>query len=127
MAADGLRIDKWLWQARFFKTRALAATFVKSGKLRLNEVSTSKAHQIVRPGDVLTFPAGPYIRVIKIVELGTRRGPATEAQGLFEDLHPISEQPKPPQRQGASDGRDRGAGRPTKADRRAIEKFKGRD
>lgn len=125
--ADGLRIDKWLWQARFFKSRSLAADFVKSGKLRLNETTTQKAHQIVRPGDVLTFPAGPYVRVIRIIALGSRRGPAGEAQGLYQDLYPIDQQPRPPKKADKDANRDKGAGRPTKADRRAIDKLQGRD
>lgn len=121
-----LRLDKWLWQARFFKSRSVAATFIKSGKLRLNDTATSKAHQLVRPGDVLTFPAGPYVRVIEIKALGTRRGPAPEAQGLYHDLHPIEDQPRP-DKSSKDESRPRGMGRPTKADRRAIDKLKGRD
>lgn len=124
---DSLRIDKWLWYARFFKSRTLAGGFVAGGKLRLNGENVSKAHQAVRVGDVLTFPLGPYIRVIKIVELGTRRGPAPEARTLYEDLDPPkprskddADRPAPPAR------REPGSGRPTKTERRATDRLRGR-
>ena len=80
------RLDKWLWCARFFKSRALAARFCDDGRLRVSGQVTRKAHYAVRPGDVLTFPLGPYIRVIKILELAVRRGPPAEARSLYEDL-----------------------------------------
>lgn len=120
------RIDKWLWHARFVKTRGLAAKLCQSGKLRLNGEHISKSHQALRPGDVLTFPLGPHIRVVKIVALGERRGPATEAQGLYEDLAP------PERRRGASEpqsaklSREPGSGRPTKSERRAIDRLMNR-
>jgi ribosome-associated heat shock protein Hsp15 len=85
-ASAGLRLDKWLWQARFFKTRALAAQLVGKGRLRINQAIVTKAHHRVRPGDVLTFPQGRLVRVVRVVELGARRGPAREAQTLYEDL-----------------------------------------
>lgn len=117
-----LRIDKWLWFARFFKSRGLAAKVVQSGKLRVDSTPISKPSRTVSPGQVLTFPQGKAIRVIKIVDLGTRRGPAPEAQALYEDLSPPASKPdgvfKGP-------GHDR-TGRPTKRDRRAIEALEGR-
>jgi ribosome-associated heat shock protein Hsp15 len=85
-ATTGLRLDKWLWQARFFKTRALAAQGVGKGRLRINQTIVTKAHHRIRPGDVLTFPQGSLVRVVRVVELGSRRGPASEAQSLYEDL-----------------------------------------
>jgi ribosome-associated heat shock protein Hsp15 len=85
-ATAGLRLDKWLWQARFFKTRALAAQVVGKGRLRINQAVVTKAHHRIRPGDVLTFPQGRLVRVVRVVELGSRRGPASEAQSLYEDL-----------------------------------------
>jgi ribosome-associated heat shock protein Hsp15 len=85
-ASAGLRLDKWLWQARFFKTRALATQLVGKGRLRINQTIVTKAHHRVRPGDVLTFPQGGLVRVVRVVELGSRRGPASEAQALYEDL-----------------------------------------
>lgn len=78
-------MDKWLWQARFFKTRALAAKTAARG-LRINGARTDKAHALVRPGDALTFAQGRAVRVIRVLALGDRRGPATEAATLYEDL-----------------------------------------
>ncbi|MBT4888190.1 MAG: RNA-binding S4 domain-containing protein [Rhodospirillales bacterium] len=122
-----LRIDKWLWYARFFKSRTLASTFCASSRLRLNEHHVSKAHQTLRVGDVLTFPLGDHVRVIEVIELGTRRGPATEAQMLYKDLDP----PKPRSKTGKVDDRvairERGAGRPTKTERRATDRLREQD
>ena len=85
-ASDSLRLDKWLWQARFFKTRALAAQLVGKGRVRVNQAVVTKPHHRLRPGDVLTFPQGGSVRVVRVVDLGSRRGPAREAQSLYEDL-----------------------------------------
>ena len=79
-AFEGLRLDRWLWQARFFKTRALAAQLVGKGRVRINQAIVTKAHHRIRPGDVLTFPQGAIVRVVRVVDLGSRRGPAREAQ-----------------------------------------------
>ena len=91
-AADGtaasLRLDKWLWYARFFKSRARAAELCAARKIRRNRVPVEKPHQPVKPGDVLTFPQGPFIRVVRIVALAERRGPTSEARRLYEDLAP---------------------------------------
>jgi ribosome-associated heat shock protein Hsp15 len=116
-AKPGLRIDKWLWQARFFKTRSLAAKLVQSGKLRLNGDLISKPSRVVSEGDVLTFPKALDTRVIEVRALGTRRGPAPEAQGLYRDLAPP--EPKP-----AFTVSPKGDHRPTARERRAIQKFK---
>lgn len=80
---DRIRLDKWLWQARFFKSRSLSATYVEAGHVRLNGVHVVKAAQAVGPGDVLTLPLGSGVRVVEIVACGSRRGPAPEAQGLY--------------------------------------------
>jgi ribosome-associated heat shock protein Hsp15 len=86
MTDEALRMDKWLWQARFFKTRALASKICTAGRVRVNGVKISKAHFGVRPGQVLTFPQGRRIRVVRVIALGDRRGPAKEASLLYEDL-----------------------------------------
>jgi len=123
--AATLRLDKWLWFARFVKSRTLASKLCESGKARINKVIVQKAHQPVRVGDVLTFPLGPHIRVIAVRALGTRRGPAPEAQGLYEDLAPPA--PRPPADPAVSAAvRNDGAGRPTKAERRATDRLRGR-
>lgn len=124
MSAESLRIDKWLWQARFFKSRTLAGKVVGGGGMRVNGTAVAKAHYLVKPGDVLTFPLGPHIRVIRIEALGTRRGPATEARTLYEDLDPPQPKPKADRPAKVAE-RDRGAGRPTKAERRATDRLKG--
>lgn len=90
-----LRLDKWLWQARFFKTRALAAETVEDGHLRVNGQRTSKPGYAVAAGDVLTFPQGGRIRLVRVLALGERRGPATEAQALYLDLDAPTESASP--------------------------------
>ena len=122
--ADTQRLDKWLWCARFFKSRSGAARFCDEGKLRVSGQLTHKAHYGLHPGDVLTFPLGPHIRVIKVTALASRRGPSAEARGLYEDLAPPEAQPPAPPADDVG-RRDAGAGRPTKAERRAIDRLKG--
>ena len=121
--AEKLRIDKWLWHARFFKTRGLAAELAGSGRLRINGEHALKPAQTVRPGDVLTFPQGRRIRVVRVVALGVRRGPAAEAAGLYADLEPPRESGPPEPQPGPE--REPGAGRPTKKERRKIDAFRG--
>jgi len=84
--AERIRLDKWLWQARFFKSRTLAAEVVAAGRVRLNGQPVAKPAHGVGPGDVLTFAQGSAIRVVRVVAAGTRRGPASEAQSLYSDL-----------------------------------------
>lgn len=83
MDGDRIRIDKWLWQARFCKSRTLAAALVEGGKVRLNGSRITKPAHLVGAGDVLTFPQGYTIKVITVLACGTRRGPAPEAQALY--------------------------------------------
>lgn len=111
-----IRLDKWLWQARFFKTRSLAAGVVAGGKVRVNGTPVSKPARSVGPADVLTFAQGEVIRVVRIVACGTRRGPAPEAQALYDDLTPAP-QPADPATQNP---RFEGKGRPTGRDRRKM-------
>jgi ribosome-associated heat shock protein Hsp15 len=81
-----MRLDKWLWQARFFKTRTLATHFVEKARCRIDGRATDKPHASVAPGMVLTFALGPKVRGLKIVALGARRGPATEARSLYDEI-----------------------------------------
>ncbi|QFT93720.1 Heat shock protein 15 [Roseovarius sp. THAF9] len=114
-----IRLDKWLWHARFFKTRSLATKLVTGGHMRVNAQRVSKASASVRPGDVLTFPKERDIRVIRILAVGERRGPAPEAQALYDDLDP----PKPRDRLDEPyTPRYEGKGRPTKKDRRKMDR-----
>jgi ribosome-associated heat shock protein Hsp15 len=108
-----LRLDKWLWHGRFFKTRSLAARQVAASHVRVNGDKTDKPARMIAPGDVLTFVQAEQVRVVRVLDLGERRGPATEAALLFEDLSPPV-QPKVPVE-------DRVGGRPTKKDRRAMD------
>ena len=86
MTPESIRLDKWLWQARFFKSRALASKLCAAGRVRIDGEVVTKAHAAVRPGHVLTFPQARDIRVVRVVALGARRGPAAEARTLYEDL-----------------------------------------
>lgn len=83
---DAQRLDLFLWQARFCRSRALAAEFVAQGRVRLNARPVAKPAQKVRPGDVLTFVQGGQVRVVRIAALPRRRGPAAEAAALWTDL-----------------------------------------
>ncbi|MEM7241736.1 MAG: RNA-binding S4 domain-containing protein [Pseudomonadota bacterium] len=111
-----MRVDKWLWQARFFKTRSLSAKTVTTGKLRLNGVIVSKPAHAVKPGDMLTFPQGDWIRLIEVSGLGTRRGPAAEAALLYTD----HSQPKPKRNKPLQNPKFEGKGRPTGRARRQL-------
>lgn len=85
-----LRIDVWLWRARVAKTRALAAELAQSGHVRVNGQRISAAGRGVKIGDVLTIALERTVRVLRVVGFGDRRGPATEARALFDDLAPAS-------------------------------------
>ncbi|MCY4287125.1 MAG: RNA-binding S4 domain-containing protein [Aestuariivita sp.] len=81
-----IRLDKWLWQARFFKTRSICARAVSEGNVRINARKTCKPGRFVAAGDVLTLVRGKRIDVVRIEALGSRRGSATEAQQLYTEL-----------------------------------------
>jgi len=115
-----IRLDKWLWYARFFKSRTLSGKVVTAGHVRINRVKVSRAASPVGVGDTLTFAQGRNIRVVRIKALGTRRGPAAEAQTLYEDLSPpVKTAPPAP--------RFDGKGRPGKKDRRQMARQEHRD
>lgn len=113
----GIRLDKWLWQARFFKTRSLCAKQISAGHFRLNDQKIGKPATMVSVGDGLVFPQARTVRIIRIAALGNRRGPASEAQLLYDDLTPAREvvdaAPDVPN--------NARKGRPTKKDRREME------
>ena len=118
-----VRIDKWLWYARFYKTRSLASKACQSGHIVLNGQSVSKASVTVVAGDRLQFFQGPHLRVIEVVAPGERR-----AQLLYVDHSP----PRVAKKEVASDirtapiaEREAGSGRPTKAERRATDRLRG--
>jgi ribosome-associated heat shock protein Hsp15 len=123
MNGASLRLDKWLWFARFFKSRSLAARQCQAGRVRINSARVLKPSAPVRVGDVLTFSQARMVRVVRICALGARRGPAVEARALYEDLSPPGASAAPAASRIAA--RPRGAGRPTKAQRRALEALRG--
>lgn len=92
LSDDGVRIDIWLWRARFFKTRALATDYVSRKGIRVTRHGqtrkTSKAGQRVGPGDILTFYKAKTIETVEVLEVGERRGPASEAAGLYRRIPP---------------------------------------
>ena len=102
-----IRLDKWLWHARFFKTRSLAARMVGEGRVRVNGERVEKPAAALREGDVLTFPQGRTVRVVAVRALGTRRGPADEARALYDDRTP--------------EAMPRAGPRPTGRDRRRLD------
>ncbi len=126
MTLESQRLDKWLWYARFFKSRSLATRFCASGKLRINEKVIKKAHHGVHQGDVLTFPKGRDIRVVRVLGLGARRGPAPEARTLYDDLEPPQARKKSDPRPPRAAPREPGSGRPTKRERRDTDRLQGR-
>ena len=85
-APDALRLDKWLFFARVFKSRAIACERIEAGGVRVNGQSCNKPGKLVRPGDRVVVSAFGQVRALEITALGQRRGPATEAQGLYHDL-----------------------------------------
>lgn len=118
------RLDRWLWFARLFKSRTIAASVVTAGKVRVNTERVSRSATLIRPGDTLTFPIGPHIRVIRIIATGARRGPAAEAQLLYEDLDPPEMRPKRSKMDRNPAAREPGSGRPTKRERRQTSALK---
>nr|WP_155138751.1 RNA-binding S4 domain-containing protein [Roseibium sp. RKSG952] len=120
-----MRIDKWLWYARVTKSRSLAQKLAVGGQVRLNKDKISSASKSVRVGDVLTITLERRILVLKIKALGSRRGPFSEAQLLYEDLSPPAPPKETPALQPAR--REPGSGRPTKKDRRQIDAFRDPD
>ena len=86
MTAPAMRLDKWLWQARFFKSRSRAGRLCREGRVRVAGAVAAGADRPVRPGDVLTFPQARAIRVVRVLALGRRRGPAPEARALYEGV-----------------------------------------
>ena len=80
------RLDKWLWCARFMKARSDCARLVAGGSVRINRQVTDKPHARLRPGDVVTLPLRQQVRVVRVLSLASRRGPAPEAQLLYEEI-----------------------------------------
>jgi ribosome-associated heat shock protein Hsp15 len=121
---EQLRIDKWLWAARFFKTRSLAAEAVAGGKVEVNG-ARAKPSRAIHPGDQVRVRRGPYEWAVIVMGVAARRGPAPEAQRLYQETEESIRKreatatqlklERPPEFEIS--------GRPSKKDRRAIQRF----
>lgn len=121
---DRQRIDKWLWHARVVRTRQAAAELAASGHVRVNAQRIDAASRQVKPGDVVTVGLDRTVRILKVIGFSERRGSADDARTLCEDIRP---DPGPPEATPAPPSaiRERGTGRPTKRDRRAMDRLAG--
>lgn len=119
---DRVRLDKWLWVARFYKTRALASEEIGRGRVMVNE-QVAKASRELKPGDVLALRQGPVTRTLWVRALSQHRGPAPVAQALYEETPEsiaLREQAAEQRRLGAEPAQSIGQGRPTKRNRRDL-------
>jgi ribosome-associated heat shock protein Hsp15 len=126
---DHARLDKWLWAARFYKTRALAAGAIDGGKVEVNGEKAKRAKP-VRPGDLIRIRLGPYEHRVTVLALATQRGPASVAAGLYQEDpegKAIRERIHEQHRLAARLGGGPDKGRPTKRDRREIGRLKGQE
>ncbi|HHM06350.1 MAG TPA: RNA-binding protein [Gammaproteobacteria bacterium] len=122
-----IRLDKWLWAARFFKTRALASEAVNGGKVHLNGKRIKPAHTVC-PGDELRIRKGPVEFVVRVQKLSRRRGPASEAVLLYEETETsrAARALATEQRRVEASRNPHPKGRPSKRDRRQIHRFSGK-
>lgn len=116
-----VRIDKWLWAARCFKTRSMAGGACTAGHVKIDGNSV-KASKVVRVGITIEVVTPGGLRVLEVAALGDRRGPASEAQKLYVDHTPA---PPPKEEREPMVYRERGQGRPSKRDLRKIQKIRG--
>jgi len=126
MNDESLRIDKWLWAARFFKTRSLAATAVGGGRVRVNGEG-AKPSRGLKPGDELAIRVGEFEWVVEVKALSRQRGPAAQAALLYAEREDSRERrlAAMAQRKAQSHPAASVKGRPTKKDRRLIHRFTG--
>ncbi|MGH7586105.1 MAG: RNA-binding S4 domain-containing protein [Gemmatimonadales bacterium] len=123
MPLDPVRLDKWLWAARFYKTRALAAEAIDGGKVEVNGERAKRARAL-HPGDEVRVRQPPYEQVVVVRELSERRGPASEAVKLYEE-RPQSVERRAALRRQIAAVPPPAPGRPTKRDRRELRRLKG--
>lgn len=124
MNLESMRIDKWLWAARFYKTRALAVEEIDKGRVLVNQQAVKPARE-VRPGSVVTVRQDSVIRTVTVLRLSAQRGPAAVAQTLYEETETsrlAREAAAEQRRLAAEPALSIEQGRPTKRDRRQIEK-----
>ena len=119
------RLDKWLFFSRALKSRTLAQKFIETGAVRINSERTIASDHRVGPGDVITMMLYERLVVWRILDSGSRRGPAPEAALLYEDLSPPPIARNDADRERPVAEREPGSGRPTKRDRRLTDKFRG--
>jgi len=120
----GIRIDKWLWAVRIFKTRSLASEACRSGKVKILGQVIKPSHE-VKNGEVIAIAFPPIVKIVKVIELTANRMSAKLAPGFMEDLTPESEYQKLKHDHPLNfEFRERGIGRPTKRERREIEFLK---
>jgi len=127
-AADAVRLDKWLWAARFFKTRGLAADAVTGGKVEVNGQKPKPA-KTVHPGDVVRIRLGPYEHLVTVKALSERRGPAAAAAKLYEE-DPASRARRErlaEQHRIAATAFAHGEGKPSRQEREVVRRLKGKD
>jgi ribosome-associated heat shock protein Hsp15 len=126
-SADAVRIDKWLWAARFFKTRSLASEAVDGGKVQVAGERVKPAKP-VRPGDEVRVRVGPYEHIVVVKATAERRGSASVAATLYEETEAsrLAREKLHWQLRSAAPAMDAEKGRPTKRDRRDIQRFRGK-
>jgi ribosome-associated heat shock protein Hsp15 len=124
---DRQRVDKWLWHARVVRTRSAAAALADGGRVRINGARIDTSSRPVRPGDVITVALDHGVRILKVSGYAERRGSTDAARVLYEDLSPRPEERSEAGQQPHAGSRESGAGRPTKRERRAIDRLRARD
>ncbi len=120
---DRQRIDRWLWHARVVRTRTSAASLATSGHVRVNGQRIETSARPVKPGDVLTIALPNAVKVLRVLKFSARREDSSAAKCLYEDLTPPKVIESKPLDVSL---REPGAGRPTKKDRRALDRLRGR-
>ena len=121
---EGVRIDKWLWAVRIFKTRRLSTVACRSGKVKINNSAVKPSHE-VKPGEIIEVNLSPLNKTVKVKELTSNRVSAKLAETFIEDLTPGEEYEKIKMARAVNfEYRQRGIGRPTKRERREIEILK---
>jgi ribosome-associated heat shock protein Hsp15 len=126
MPETSIRLDKWLWFARQLKTRTKASELIEDGKVRVNRDKVVKPAHAVKIGDTVTAVINGRLRVLQVTALGTRRGPASEAQQLYADLTPAAAPAADAPAEAPPPQRERGSGRPTKRERRDTDRLRHR-
>lgn len=124
MRLERQRIDRWLWHSRLVRTRVSAASLAQSGHVRVNGQRIAASARAIKCGDVLTIALPNAVKVLRVLAFAERRGVFSEAKRLYEDLSPPKE-PATPAEDAAK--RPGGTGRPTKKDRRALDRLQARD